>query len=234
MFSSLIPAKLCNVSNSIVTEPPLSFSHSPGSMFICDTTVDEYFDVHKPEHGDEQPRLVVLSEQPYLASVCSASTIEKIDELANLAWESHNKSEGSDNSVVVANDLLKIAVRLSHAPSVVMCFLNEEDSFSSDASASDCIQGAVALIKALQTLDKKITIVTQGSGQLFEDSITASAARGQISANGVNVVEWDKGCMYQGKISHRLDTMIALQVASNTENSEIKGCPVDRLYQEGR
>lgn len=206
-------------------------------MFICDTTVDEYFDVHKPEHGVEQPRLVILTEQPYLASVISASAIKKVGELANMAWESNNKAKGSDNSVLVANDLLKIAVRLSHAPSVVICFLNEDESLSSDAPASDCIQGAVALIKALQTLDKKITIVTQGHAQLLKDSITARAAKGQ--ADGVNVLEWDEGCdmkerLYQGKISHRLDAMIALQVASNTENGKIKGGPVDRLYQEGK
>ena len=224
---------------SVFTEPSLSFSHNPGSMFMCDTTVNEYFDAHKPQHGHEQPRLITLTDQPYLASVSSASAVSKVEKLAK-GRESSNKADGSADSLQVANDFLKIAVRLSHAPSVVIALLDEKESFLSETSTLDCIQAAMFLVKGLQALDKKITIVTQHGTQrqVLEDRLTASAAQGQISNHGVRVVEWDGSCdmkekLYQGEINHRLDTIIALQMATKTENNETKGGLVDRFFQQG-
>lgn len=225
---------------SVFTEPSLSFSHNPGSMFMCDTTVNEYFDVHKPQHGDEQPRLITLTDQPYLASVSSASAVLKVEKLAKMVCESPNKADGPADSLQVANDFLKIAVRLSHAPSVVIALLHEKESFFSETSTLDCIQGAMHLIKGLQALDKKITIVTQHSTQrhVLQDSLIASAAQGQISNDGVCVVEWDASCdmkekLYRGEINHRLDTIIALQMTTKTESNEAKGGLVDRFFQQG-
>ena len=207
---------------------------------MCDTTVNEYFDVHKPEHGDERPRLITLTDRPHLASMSSASAMSKVEKLAKMVWESPNKADGCTDSLQVANNFLKIAVRLSHAPSVAIALLHEKESFLSDTSMLDCIQGAMALIKALQTLDKRITIITQQGIQLnvLQDSITASAAQGQISNDGVRFVEWDTSCdmkerLYQGEINHRLDTIIALQMATKSENNETKGGLVDRFFQQG-
>ena len=225
---------------SVFTEPSLSFSHNPGSMFMCDTTVSEYFDAHKPQHGDEQPRLITLTGQPYLASVSSASAVSKVEKLAKMVSESPNKADGSADSLQVANDFLKIAVRLSHARSVVIALLHEKESFLSETSTLDCIQAAMFLVKGLQALHKKITIVTQHGTQrhVLQDRLTASAAQGQISNDGVHVVEWDASCdmkekLYQGEINHRLDTIIALQMATKTENNETKGGLVDRFFQQG-
>lgn len=217
------------------TEPPLSFSHSPGSMFICDTTVDEYLKIHKPEHGNEQPRLITLTDQPYLASVCSVTAKTKVEELAKMVWTSLRSVDGSED-IQVASEFLKIAVRLSHAPCVVIGFLQEKKSFSSETSTSDCIRGAVALVKALQALNKKITIVTQHNAQLMQDSITANADLGQVSKDGVRVIECGEGCdmkeiIFQGEIRHRLDTMIAFQLAR--ENAKEDCGLVDRFFQEG-
>jgi len=223
-------------------KPPLSFSHHPGSMFICDTTVDDYFKVHKPDHGDEQPRLIPLTDQPYLASVCSASAIQKVKELAKIMWASPDNTDGPDD-VQVANDFLKIAVRLSHAPSIVMYFLHEKESSSSEMSKSDCIQGVMAVVKALQALHKKITIVTQHHAQLIQESIAACAAEGQMSTDGVHVVEWDghsdmKETIFHSKMSYRLDTMIAFQVArkpdKNDSTGSFKGGLVNSFYQQVR
>ena len=235
--------KLCHKGDIFISpEAPLSFSHHPGSMFICDTTVDDYFKVHKPDHGDEQPRLIPLTDQPYLASVCSASAIQKVKELAKIMWASPDNTDGPED-VQVANDFLKIAVRLSHAPSIVMYFLHEKESFSSETSKSDCIQGVMAVVKALQALHKKITIVTQHHAQLIQESIAACAAEGQISADGVHVVEWDghsdmKETIFHSKMSYRLDTMIAFQVArkpdKNDSTGSFKGGLINSFYQQGR
>ncbi|KAJ7374321.1 hypothetical protein OS493_007409 [Desmophyllum pertusum] len=221
-------------------KPHLFFNHDPiSSMFICDATVDEYFKIHKPEHGEEQPRLVTLADQPFLASVCSASAIQKVEKLAKIV-ESHSGINGT--IPVHGADILKIAARLSHAPSVVIGFLHEKESLPSAMSTSDGLKGALALIKALQALKKKkITIVTQYHAQLIRDCVTANAAQG-ISKEGIHVVEVDESCdikerVYPGEINHRLDTMIALQVARNTCTDEdgfegTKGGLVDTLFKE--
>ena len=219
---------------SISPEPPLSFSHDPiGSMFICDTTVDAYFKSHKPEHGEEQPRLITLADQPFLASVCSVSAIEKIEELAKIV---------ESTSSIQGDDFLKIAARLSHAPSVVIGFLHEKESLPSAMSTSDGLKGALALIKALQALKKKITIVTQYHAQLIHDCVKANAAQG-ISKEGIHVVEVHESCdikerLYPGEINYRRDAIIALQVAQNTCTDEdgsegTKGGLVDTLFKEG-
>ena len=221
------------------TELPLSFCHFPGSTFICDTTVDEYFKVHKPEHGDEQPRLITLTDQPYLASACSASAIQKIEQIAKISM-SPNSNEGTED-VQVSSEFLKIAVRLSHAPSVVIGFLHEKESFSSEMSTSECIQAMLTLVKALQALNKKITIVTQHNAQLIQHSITSNAAQGQISNDGICVAECgEKKCntlerLYEGEINHRLDTMVGLEVAKSQfpEKNDIKDGVVDTLFKEG-
>jgi len=211
-------------------------------MFICDTTVDDYFKVHKPDHGDEEPRLITLTDKPYLASVCSASAIQKVKELAKMIWVSPDNTDGPED-VQVANDFLKIAVRLSHAPSVVMSFLHEKESFSSEMSKADCIQGVMALVKAIQALNKKITIVTQHHAPLIQESIAAGAAEGRISTDGVRVVEWDghsdmKEIIFHDKMRYRLDVMIAFQVARKPDKDDSTGSfksgVVNSFYQQGR
>ena len=210
-------------------------------MFIFDITVDEYFKIHKPEHGDEQPRLITLTDQPsYLGSVCSAGAIQKIEEIAKISM-SPNSNEGTED-VQVSSEFLKIAVRLSHAPSVVIGFLHEKESFSPESSASECARAMLALVKAFQALNKKITIVTHHNAQLFQHSITASATQGQISKDGICVVECDdeKRCntlekLYEGNINYRLDAMVGLEVAKSQfpEKNDSKDGAVDTLFKKG-
>ncbi|XP_078349540.1 uncharacterized protein LOC144634462 isoform X1 [Oculina patagonica] len=228
----------CGVTSSVAVrtaKPPLSFSHSPGSMFICDTTVEEYFKTHKPEHGEEQPRLITLTERPFLASVCSASAFHKVEQVAKLLLL-ESPSNGTKN--VQVDDFMKIAVRLSQAPSVVIGFLHEKDSLSSQNATSDILCGALVLIKALQALKKKITIVTQYHSQLIHDCVTTAQERG-VSKEGVCVVELSEGvdikqALYPDKINHRLDAMIALHAARNpsTVEEDVKKGLVDTLFKE--
>ena len=205
--------------------------------------MDEYFKIHKPEHGDEQPRLFTLTDQPYLASVCSVSVATKVEKLAEISAAS-NSVDGKVDAQSTT-DFLKISLRMSHAPVVVIGFLNEKESFSSETSTSECIQAMIAFIKALEALNKKITIVTEHNAKLFEDSIEENVSQGNlISKDGVCVVECahkgrtnallDK--LYQGKISPRLNTMIGLEVEKSLQpetKSDIKSGLVDTLFEEG-
>lgn len=162
----------------------------------------------------------------------------KVGELGKVGLTSHGSANGTEDVQVVVSNFLKIALRLSHAPSVVIAFLCEKESFLSDPSTSDCFQGAMDLIKALQVLNKKITVVTdQDNAQIVQDTITASTAQGQISKDGVRVVEWDENCsvkerLFQGEVNHRLDTLIALEERNGKEGSSKCGL-VDALVNRG-
>ncbi|XP_068706568.1 uncharacterized protein [Montipora foliosa] len=246
-IESLVPVFwACGVTSSLAVRsarPAVSFSHYPGSMFICDITVNDYFTAHKPEHGEEQPILVTLADHPYLASVCSASAKAKIDELVNfvnLAWESTRREDDLNNCLSVGDALMKVALRLSHAPSIVICFLQEKENFSSpDASASDCIQALLALVQAFQALDKKVTVLTPVATHLLQEKIAAYAASGHtIISNQVRVIKWNDSCdmkemLYEDKINHRLDTIVALEAATKTENNKTEGKePVDWFFEQ--
>lgn len=210
-------------------------------MFICDTSVEEYFKIHKPEHGEEQPRLITLTEQPFLASVCSVSAFQKVEEVAKLL-PLESPSNGTKDVQVA--DFMKIAVRLSHAPFVVIGFLHEKESLCSQNPTSDILCGALVLIKALQALKKKITIVTQHHAQLIHDCVTTNAAQRGVSKEGIRVIELSEGSdikqsLYPDKINHRLDAMVALQAARKPSTGvdgdarDIKEGLVDTLFKEG-
>ena len=216
------------------TEPPLSFSHSPGSMFICDTSVEEYFKTHKPEHGEEQPKLITLTDQPFLASVCSVSAAQKVEELSKLLESLSGIGETKDT---LSAEFLKVAARLSHAPHVVMGVLHEKESLS---SSSDVLQGVLVLSKTLQALNKKITIVTQYHAQLIQDYVASNATQQGILKDGITVVELNessdiKKAVYPDEIHHRLDTMIAFQLEKMPPMNEegTKDGVVDALFKEG-
>ena len=204
-------------------------------MFICDTTVEEYFKTHKPDHGEEQPSLITLTDQPFLASVCSVSAVQKVEELAKLVESPSCVDETKDTQSV---DFLKVAARLSHAPSVVIGFLLEKESLSS--SSSDALQGVLALSKALQALNKKVTIVTQHHAQMIQDFVAGNATQQGIVKDGIGIVEVNeisdiKKAVYPDEIHHRLDTMIAFQLARipcTCEEGAEAGL-VDVLFKEG-
>lgn len=233
----------CGVTSSLAVrsaKSPLSFSHYPGSMFICDVTVDEYFTTHKPEHGKEEPRLVTLADHPnYLASVCSASAMTKIHGLAEILWKSPSEVVASNGHLPVGDAFLKIAVRLSHASSIVICFLHENEILSTQRdSTSDGILALLALVKAFQALHKKVRILTQHGTHLLQEKITACLAEEQITTDLFRVVKWDDSCdlkerLFDGKINHRLDAMVALQSVAKTEiNKSEENDALERFFRE--
>ena len=203
-------------------------------MFICDTSVEEYFKTHKPEHGEEQPRLIALTDQPFLASVCSVSAVQKVEELAKLLASPSGIGETKERH---STDFLKVAARLSHAPSVVIGVLHEKEGLS---SSSDVLQGLLVLSKALGALNKKITIATQYHAQLIQDFVASNATQQGILKDDIAVVEVNessdiKKAVYPDEIHHRLDTMIAFQLPRipSVDKEGSKGGVVDTLFKEG-
>lgn len=230
----------CGVTSSVAVRSaklPLSFSHQPGSMFICDTTLEEYFRVNEPEHGNEQPKLITLADQPFLASVCSETAFKKVEKLSKLLG--HQSGFEGD---VYDSDFLKISARLSHAPSVVIGILDEEIIPPSELATSDGLQGVITLVKALQAVKKKITIITEHNSQVIHDCVAASASQG-ISEKDVHIVTLEdsgnlKDRLFPGNVNHKLDTVIALQMTTEFSNSNsgsertIQVGLVDKLFQE--
>lgn len=212
----------CGVTSSVSVRSaklPLSFSHQPGSMFICDTTLEEYFRVNKPEHGDEQPKLITLAEQPFLASVCSETAFKKVEKLNKLLG-GQSGFEGD----VYDSDFPKIVGRLSHAPSVVIGILHEEIIPSSELTTADGLQGVITLVKALRAVKKKITIITEHNSQVIHDCVTANASQG-ISEKDVHIVTMEdskdvKDRLFTGNVNHKLDTVIALQMTTQASNND--------------
>jgi len=70
--------------------------------------------------------------------------------------------------------------------------------------------------------------------------ITACLAEEQITTDLVRVVEWDDSCdlkerLFDGKINHRLDAMVALQSVTKTENNKSEeNDPLERFFQKGK
>ena len=190
----------------------------------------------------EKRRLVTLDDHPnYLASVCSASAMTKIDRLAEILWKSPIEVVASNGLLPVGDALLKIAVRLSHASSIVICFLHENEILSTQRdSTSDGILALLALVKAFQALHKTVRVLTQHNTHLLQEKITACLAEGQITTDFVRIVEWDDSCdlrerLFVGKINHRLDAIVALQSVTKTENNKSEeDDPVERFFQKGK
>ena len=190
--------------------------------------MDEYCQNHQQECRDEQPRLVTLSDQPFLASLCSASALQKVEELVVKFLQGPS------------SNLLTIALRLSHASSVVIGFVGERESLSSDTSRSDYIQGLLALVKALQVLKKKVTLVTKHSATLLNNCLSSDAAKG-ILKGSVRIIESDntemKGCPFQGEINDKVDTIVTLQSereqVSQDDEKEFCADWVNRLLKRG-
>ena len=156
-------------------------------------------------------------------------------------WKSPSEVGASNGHLPLGDAFLKIAVRLFHASSIVICFLCEKEILSTQrVSTSDGIQALLVLDKAFQTLHKKVRILTQHGAHLLHEKITACIAEGQITADLVRIVEWDDSCdlkerLFDGKINHRLGAMVALQSVTKTENNiGEENDPLERFFQEGK
>ena len=116
----------------------------------------------------------------------------KIDKLAEILWKSPGEVIASNGHLPVGDAFLKIAVRLSHASSIVIFFLHENEILSTPRdSTSDGTLVLLALIKAFQALYKKVRILNQHGTHLPHEKITACLAEGKITTDSVRIVEWD-------------------------------------------
>ena len=89
-------------------------------------------------------------------------------------------------------------------------------------------------------MHKEVRILTEHGSHLLQEKITACLAEGQITTDFVRIVEWDDSCdlkerLFDGKINHRLDAMVALQSVTKTENNKSEeNDPLESFLREGK
>lgn len=236
--------------------PALSFSHSPGSMFICDTSVEEYFKIHGPEHGDAVPRTATLTEKPFSASVLSDAAMKTVDQLESTVQQ--DLANRGIAPLCIPNELLKAALRLSHASSVAIAAAFPGKSNENPLDETDGIPGVIAVVKALQALGKSVSIVAcDYQVSLLQDLVEYCCVAGLLTdpvpilpyqphpASGVG--QGPSEFLFPRGIEERpaFDMMVAVEVAGRTaegtyltmsakEMHVLKKCSIDELFIEGK
>lgn len=158
-----------------ISDLDISFSHSvPGILFITDVRTDDYFKDHPPAHGSEQPVVIPLQDDPYYASILGQTTLTNINQLEEII--------SSDlSSVQTSGGLVKAALRVSHAQSVAIV-----TSCHGECSGEELL-AAVILVKAVQFLDKKVTLfVSDGDVGLLKD-IVQNCVKAEVLQNDIDI-----------------------------------------------
>ncbi|XP_071948374.1 D-glutamate cyclase, mitochondrial-like [Antedon mediterranea] len=133
-------------------KPDMAFTHNPGSMYLCDTPLDDGTDTNP-----DDSRVIDLTSNPYSASVASDLTVKTISKLEKLiATDPGDRGIGN---LIVENDLLKSALSLSHASSVAIvtgfpCMVDTPSLYENDG-----LSGAVTLAVMLQSLGKEVSFI---------------------------------------------------------------------------
>ena len=164
----------------------MSFTHYPGSMFITDVTTDST----KKELTSDFERPVVVqispSQRPYWGSVLSVETVRKTQALENIILDDPNSCHVRE--IREEGDYLKSLLVLSHSQYVGLIFgFPANSSVESGASPIDftCEEtdgppGAFSLAQALQTLSKKVAIISEKRNEELvkkcSDFLTSSGA----------------------------------------------------------
>ncbi|XP_019849312.1 PREDICTED: UPF0317 protein C14orf159, mitochondrial-like [Amphimedon queenslandica] len=145
----------------------LSFTHYPGSMFITDVTTDST--KKEPTSDSEKPVVIQISpsQRPYWGSVLSVEAQRKIQALEEIILDDPNSCNVRE--IREEGDYLKSLLVLSHSQYIGLIFGFPANSLiQSGASPLDftCEEtdgppGAFSLVQALQTLSKKVAIISE-------------------------------------------------------------------------
>ncbi len=119
-------------------EPELAFTHYPGAMFVADIK-------QEPKSINDSIKIVNLNKDgcEYFASIINRSSLAVFDDILKTL----------DSTKVKSDSLLKASLILSHANEVVLVY-------TPTAYCQETILlGIIILCQALQTLQKKVTLV---------------------------------------------------------------------------
>ena len=148
-----LPLKISSTLSSLGL--PQCFSHSPGHMFICDVKTAEFQDLHPVPYQNLVPSVVQISEKRF--SVLSETAKTNITRLEKCLLCDIGK-RGVEH-LSVKDNLLKSLLRLYQASSIGITFgfpVFPKDPVSEE---TDGLPGALAIVKALCALGKKVSFI---------------------------------------------------------------------------
>lgn len=204
---------------------------------------------------DTKPRVVVIKEVPFTASVLSENAAMKISSLETEIQE--DIGERGIAKLHLPGELLRAALVLSHSTSVAVHFGFPCVTDAKFPDETDGPPGALAICKALNALGKKVTCIASS----YQVELVRDLVR-KFLQNGVQVLEFSPGrtggpdgvriaaeefLFYDGTdaISPKFDALVAIEATARTHGGcymTMKGrnlwdvcrdSPVDELFIQG-
>ena len=169
---------MCFHSYHISIEADLAFTHYPGSMFITDllATPSKIDDI-------DGPQVIAISPPrcPYYATLVSHQKINLLKQLESIIL--HDPGNCEVQKLREDGDFIKSVLTLSHSESVAVVF-GFPCNFGFDClEETDGPPGALAIAQALQTLGKKVVIVSEERNrEILEASIELIMSQGGLDS----------------------------------------------------
>ena len=225
-------------------------------MYFSDIPVDEFFSKNKPSHGSLVPKMIVVTENPYTASVLSDVALEKINHLEAIIQDDPNNR--GIKHLHLSDELVKAALKLSHCNSVGITTGFPCNIGLDPPDENDGPPGALAMAKALQRVGKSVTLLVRSYHAELYRKIVSQCVECEILERPVSVVEYSPSTDKDGteraldflfpsgrNQPPQFDMLIAIEAAGvsvggkyNTmravDMSGVCGSsPVDELFQAG-
>ncbi|XP_031572883.1 D-glutamate cyclase, mitochondrial-like [Actinia tenebrosa] len=215
------------------SKPEICFSHFPGRMFFCDISTEEYFKNKPPPHGNEQPKVITLQDNPFYASVLGTNALQQINHIESLIQDDPGK-RGVEHLHTVGQ-LVKAALRVSHASSVAIVTGFPINVGHDPPDETDGPPGALSMAKAFQALGKKVTLVSSHyNGKLMSDFVLHCVEIGILQdvveveqftpGKGESIEEAAKKFLYPSGVENkpRFDVLVSIEAAGRTDKGTYK------------
>ena len=150
-------------------------------MFITDLCTDSC--CNGVSSQDDVPLVVDLapSKMPYYASIASGRVLKQLEELEKIILD--DPGGCGVQELREDNDFMKSVLTLSHANSVAVIFGFPCNAGCQNLEETDGPPGALSIAQALQTLGKKVVIVSEERNkELIETSIEILVSSGALKS----------------------------------------------------
>ncbi|KAM9293968.1 D-glutamate cyclase, mitochondrial [Gastrophryne carolinensis] len=222
---------------------PLAFTHSPGCMFITDLKNEDSAE----SSSDHLPLLIQISSHPLHYSLVSQQTALKVRQLESIIGV--DPGDRGIGKLLVQDELLKSCLSLSHAKSVLITTGFPTHFQHQPPEETDGPPGAIAMVAMLQSLGKKVAIVTDERAIDMNRSILEKAMQQGVLKDPVPLLSYNAGtpdaalkflCENGDSSSPRFDHLVAIERAGraadgnyyNARKINIKHLvdPIDDLF----
>nr|XP_057946102.1 D-glutamate cyclase, mitochondrial-like isoform X1 [Doryrhamphus excisus] len=203
----------------ISSKPTLAFSRSPG-MFLTDAPLPT--DNKEPEAISPPPELTptcfLISKNPLLYSLVSKRVASKIGKLDAIIGE--DPGQRGIKALFVQDELLRSCLALSHASSVAITTGFPTHYMHSPPDETDGPPGAFAIATMLQSLGKRVTMVTDRRALEMNGALIDKAVKSGVLKTTIPLVTFeDSGpnaaldflCHHGDPAKPRYDHLVAIE-----------------------